>query len=540
MREIIHYFMVYAEPIFFKLLYMSIKTSILGLAILAVKKIFKNKISSKWIYIIWLLFTFSLIVPINLRTPFSIYNIIPIYFENIETARPGYENWYTVENEINNNRANPNFEPHYSYHFLISIIWVVAMLIYAINFICSDISILIESAKKKTINDRLKNILNDCKKELNIRRHITLVNQNLVKIPSIHGIINIKILLNENILELSDEEIRSILIHELSHYERKDNLLNLLIIFIRGIYIFNPIIFWLFGKMRDDIELATDEYALTYADENRKQEYSETFTKLADLKNNDSFMQIMPLLNKKKAVEERKENIKNIESYVSKKKKIKKTSILILCVLFLVFITKGNNYKSLEEMIEFNSWVSKTNNVCIHKTSKWDNGREVENYETDYFWKENVYIEKTKGYYNYYNYTTHDDITICEYYQESDFVKEIHIRKSNRYETEKEWISSIPNFDSTGERYQYLGVEKLNGRKAYKIMFTARLDAQNEVTYWIDKESGLILQREMSNPKQNETTTERFLYKFDTLTDEDIKKPNINDYKDYEIIYDEK
>lgn len=104
-------------------------------------------------------------------------------------------------------------------------------------------------------------------------------------------------------MTLSDTEIHNIFIHELSHFERKDNIFNLIIIFIRGIYIFNPLILFLLSEIRTDVEFATDEYALTYVDKNMKKEYSKTLLKLVNLDYDNFFVQTLSFVNRKGVLE---------------------------------------------------------------------------------------------------------------------------------------------------------------------------------------------------------------------------------------------
>lgn len=87
MEQFIYLILMNIEPIFYKLVYMSAGAIIIGLAIIITKIIFKNKLSYKWITIFWGIFIASLIFPFEIRTHVSIYNLIPIYFENLAEPR---------------------------------------------------------------------------------------------------------------------------------------------------------------------------------------------------------------------------------------------------------------------------------------------------------------------------------------------------------------------------------------------------------------------------------------------------------------------
>lgn len=61
------------NPIFYKILYMSIISTIIGLIILIIQKIFDKKISPKWKCIIWLVYIFSLLIPFSFKTNINNY-----------------------------------------------------------------------------------------------------------------------------------------------------------------------------------------------------------------------------------------------------------------------------------------------------------------------------------------------------------------------------------------------------------------------------------------------------------------------------------
>lgn len=70
---------------------------------------------------------------------------------------------------------------------------------------------------------------------------------------SIVSLIKIKILIPENMINLSNKELEHILLHELCHLKRKDTLVNCLLLIFQSIHFFNPIIWYLFKKLREDM-----------------------------------------------------------------------------------------------------------------------------------------------------------------------------------------------------------------------------------------------------------------------------------------------
>ena len=64
--------------------------------------------------------------------------------------------------------------------------------------------------------------------------------------------------------------------HELSHYKRKDPIFNYILLLITIIHWFNPFVWLFFKKIRQDIELATDEMVLDKLKNEEKKEYGMT------------------------------------------------------------------------------------------------------------------------------------------------------------------------------------------------------------------------------------------------------------------------
>lgn len=66
---------------------------------------------------------------------------------------------------------------------------------------------------------------------------------------------------------------------------------------------------------------------------------------------------------------------------------------------------------------------------------------------------------------------------------------------------------------------------------------------KEDLIHWIDKDNGLILREEgiiyfydESIDNHNQKFTRNYSYDFNIVTDEDIKRPNLAEYKDYTII----
>lgn len=298
------------SPIFYKVLYMTVVGSIVGLIVYFIRNIFDNKISGKWKCIMWIVVLVSLLVPIRyeIKTNHKINtNNIINRIENIKDI-PEYnkfslsdKNIYNSNQSENNNNGeiiinqnNENTDIAYSNNLekdqsfntmekydikniiinaIIPSVWLIGIFIFVITFISGTFSITKRVSKNLYIDERISNILKECKIQLHINKKIRIVLQDYKKVPSIFGIFNPAILITEKTLEEDNATIKYIFLHELSHYKRKDILFNYCLLLVLSIHWFNPIIWFLFKKIRQDIEIATDELVSKGLNQDERKQY---------------------------------------------------------------------------------------------------------------------------------------------------------------------------------------------------------------------------------------------------------------------------
>jgi bla regulator protein blaR1 len=110
--------------------------------------------------------------------------------------------------------------------------------------------------------------------QIGIRQAVHLVQSELVKVPVAVGWLKPMILLPMGILlQLSPEQLESILWHELAHIRRRDYLVNILQGLVETIFFFNPGLLWLSSLIRAEREACCDDMVLSRM--NRKANYLE-------------------------------------------------------------------------------------------------------------------------------------------------------------------------------------------------------------------------------------------------------------------------
>ena len=100
--------------------------------------------------------------------------------------------------------------------------------------------------------------------EFQLSRKVTLAISEELRVPTAIGFLKPMVILPQWALsELSAEELNAILIHELAHLKRWDDMSNLAQKVIRAIFFFNPAIVWIEGRLSIEREMACDEVVLS-------------------------------------------------------------------------------------------------------------------------------------------------------------------------------------------------------------------------------------------------------------------------------------
>ena len=268
--------------IFYQILYMSILASVISLVILLIQKIINRRVSPKCNYLIWLVFIFILIFPISIPSKLSVYNYVDI--SNVKIVDDGYVGKIWNCSNILNTNERVKFNSFYNNTKLLGgnlkILFPDILLVISLLNIFKTIVTYYLSVKrfgnKQVKDERIVNIFNECKKEMGIKRNIKLVNQNIADSPAIIGVFNVKVLYTEKLNSFDDTSLKNMFLHELSHYKRKDNYMNFLILVLTALYWFNPIIKNSFKNIKRDMEFATDELAIKNMDIDETRNYCKT------------------------------------------------------------------------------------------------------------------------------------------------------------------------------------------------------------------------------------------------------------------------
>ena len=225
------------------------------------------------------------------------------------------------------------------------------------------------------------------------------------------------------------------------------------------------------------------------------------------------------------------------------KKKILIT-ILIIIVLILLTLTIREiylNYDKIEnnneeytrdQVIELLDNGSKYNNY--YRTVNTENGKE------EFYYKDNIlacYYDSKLKYWMNLTDGSRRMIFIDDY--DSDSVGEVVDFENIIFpmeNTQLGYYSTI--YDTENFDFKYKGITRINDRDTLIVETDSKIDSSLKIKYYIDKQTGVIVKRTEFD-KVLFLTKDKKEYdrgiRFDVVTDENIKEPDLTNVETYEI-----
>ena len=429
----INFVLNYINPIFYKILYISIIGIFVGAFILLVRKILDKKISPKWKCIIWILLMVELVVPIKFTIPYKYKNTEIISISGLAEPIQNISSYNQTTNDeeitvkkaenntdsiIQNNTEDKKQEENKNIcvNLILPLLWIAGILINLVFIIFGERNIKKNIKGKKYIDKNLKNLLEECKAKLHIKNNVEIMLQEFKKTPSIIGVFKPKILITQEFLGQDEKTKKYIIMHELSHYKRKDSLFNYVLLIITVIHWFNPFVWIFFKKIRQDIELATDEMVLEKLQKNEKKEYGMTLINSLQIFQEEPYTaKLLCVTDDNKNMERRIKMVKLSDKFSKNKILICVISLIVIVLGILLFFTQSNQYNS-----------TKTNDETIQKD-------ETPKYEFRTFKPS-------------FKSTSDSDYDDYDFTQDMTYMDKIYYKKINTYnEYEKEITISIWN-----------------------------------------------------------------------------------------------
>jgi bla regulator protein blaR1 len=128
-----------------------------------------------------------------------------------------------------------------------------------------------------------RDIVEEARAQLHIRRGIVAIESPLIDGPALHGVFRPTLLLPEGMCGAFDrDELRHVVLHELAHLRRHDVAVNWLVNAVRALHWFNPLVWFAVARIQEERELACDELTLSCLHPHERLGYGRTILKLVE------------------------------------------------------------------------------------------------------------------------------------------------------------------------------------------------------------------------------------------------------------------
>lgn len=292
---------VYLPHFFDWLIETSLMASILVGFILCIKVLFRNKLSPRWQYMLWIVLMIRLLLPWSPDSSYSIYSLLSYsssVSEVIPKNMPATENIVNIESdrkvelESNSKMVTKTSEPEvkvssekqttFSLYKLALYVWLAGVIILAAITFLTNRRLYSYIKKQPDITDeQVTTVFNRCKQSMKMKKAVSLRLAGKIASPTVFSFFRPKVLLSKKHMKvLNKQQLQYVFYHELAHIKRNDVAVNWIMYSLILLNWFNPILWYAYFCMREDQELACDAYALTFIDKEEQIAYGHTIITL--------------------------------------------------------------------------------------------------------------------------------------------------------------------------------------------------------------------------------------------------------------------
>ena len=337
---------------------MSCSGSLLILALLFGKQFLKDKISRQWQYYIWLVVVLRLLLPfgpeVNLlgKSYQAVDQVItqaaPFSPQQPMASTPGDIPAPAVGLEQNNGTVNPPPEDFTAVHplqdirtLLINHVWLV-WLVAALGLLIRKITAYqgfvryIHAGLTPVSDTELLDRLSIAAGKTGVKKPVELCLNPLISSPLLIGFFHPCIVLPST--DVSERDFQYIVLHELTHYKRRDMFYKWLVQVTVCLHWFNPLVYFMGEEITKACEFSCDEAVLARIGRGSAQDYGKTLLNaMAAVGKYRGNPGAVTLGENKQLLKERLEAIMNFKKKSTTTRLL--TEVLTLCVMFgAVFI----------------------------------------------------------------------------------------------------------------------------------------------------------------------------------------------------------
>ncbi|PGK32125.1 methicillin resistance protein [Bacillus anthracis] len=557
---------VYLPYFFDWLIETSLMASILVGFILCIKILFRNKLTPRWQYMLWIVLMIRLLLPWSPDSSYSIYSLLSYsssVSEVIPKNMPSTESIVNIESDRkvelksnsetvrnnSNHEVNANAEQHttFSLYKLALYVWLAGVIILAVITFITNRRLYSYIKKQPDITDeQVVTVFNRCKQSMKMKKAVSLRLAGKIASPTVFSFFSPKVLLSKKHMKvLNEQQLQYVFYHELAHIKRNDVAVNWIMYSLILLNWFNPILWYAYFCMREDQELACDAYALTFIDKEEQIAYGHTIITLLE----HYSYQVPSLANLSRNKRTLKRRIVMIKKFQKKSYRLSLLGVIVIVAiaslsLFNARATEGKEKQ--EDKVEQSKDAFQNAVDMLYGTE--------ENAKKEYHYSARVYEQHTD-----YLYLAEKALTKDEFQQyiklskeiiniqkkgaprdsdyESVFFREERLSKADRDKLYALYDQSKPFDDKVHESLNYT-VKEAQEHVDFPIKKpTYTIEGYNlkdeNVGYFIKRRPELIIELEYTNGKGNYAISQSQVFgeSKDTFSHQFILPENIEQYE---------
>jgi bla regulator protein BlaR1 len=287
-------------------LMMLIQSSILIAVLLVLDLLLRRRVRAVIRYSIWMLVFVKLVLPPTLCLPtgagYWLGDYLPVDSGVLERSESGGSESgklsvsafvipggpYAPPSDLYSDtavvlNADDSGSPGVSRQAIIFLVWLVGVLLLSALLLQRVCFVRGLVAQSERVKGGLDEKLNECRRQVGIRRTVELRISQAALSPATCGLLRPKIMLPASMLaRLSAAKLRTVLIHELAHIKRGDLWVNFAQNILQVVYFHNPLLWLANAVVRRVREQAVDEMVLASLGDQARS-YSKTLVDIAEM-----------------------------------------------------------------------------------------------------------------------------------------------------------------------------------------------------------------------------------------------------------------
>lgn len=253
--------------------------------LLLLKPITAKRLPARWQYCVWITLLISMVFPAYKLIPKKEAQKLSIVPQNqtVQTTVQPHEETHpdtvvTYDTPIEYREVNLSPKISIRLFDLIAYIWGAGVLIFLLVVIISYFRFLCRKSKNSVkISD--SKFFSEVKKELKIKKHIRLKASSDIDSPILVGVLFPTVYIPCR--EIPDDNMRMVLLHELTHYKRKDLLIKWFAVLVNAVHWFNPLCYLACANLSEACEVSCDMSVTKNMSEDEQKLYMQIILNLA-------------------------------------------------------------------------------------------------------------------------------------------------------------------------------------------------------------------------------------------------------------------